>query len=145
MPPKLHTVVMLNMGSILSLPDFFTSASDPIPGAHILPDRCHIHLIDSHRPYNLDNLFATSSINDRLHIWDDGEVEERLGKEEKAYTALEFLDDDSSEDESEEDEANDVESGDEGSQEGSRKKRRRSREGVSKAWQDRCVCVCACV
>lgn len=94
-------------------------------------------MIDSHRPYNLDNLFATSTINDRLYIWDDGEVEERLGREEKAYTALEFLDEDSSEDESEEEEeASEVESGGEGSQDGSRrKKRRRSREGVGLAEQ----------
>lgn len=120
------------MGSILSLPDFFTSASDPMPGAHILPDHCHIHLIDSHRPYNLDNLFATSTINDRLHVWDDGEVEERLGKQEKAYSALEFLDEESSEDESEDEESHSEEEGgddEEGNQ--PRKRRRKEGQGVS--------------
>jgi cell division control protein 45 len=125
---------MLNMGSILSLPDFFTSALDPMPNAHILPTRCHIHLIDSHRPYNLDNLFATSTINERLHVWDDGEVEERLGREEKAYSALEFLDEYSSEEESEDDEE-DQDDEEEGDEDGPRKRTKRSSEGVSvKHW-----------
>lgn len=100
-----------------------------MPGAHILPEHCHIHLIDSHRPYNLDNLFATSRINDRLHVWDDGEVEERLGREEKAYSALEFLDEDSSEEESEEED--DSQSEGDGEQDGPRKRVKRSDEGVS--------------
>jgi cell division control protein 45 len=116
------------MGSILSLPDFFTSASDPVPGAHILPDHCHIHLIDSHRPYNLDNLFATSSINNRLHVWDDGEIEERLGKQEKAYTALEFLDEESSSEDESEDEENASED-DEERGEGDEPRKRRRKEG----------------
>jgi cell division control protein 45 len=119
---------MLNMGSILSLPDYFTSASDPMPGAHILPDHCHIHLIDSHRPYNLDNLFATSTINDRLHVWDDGEIEERLGKQEKAYTALEFLDEEISDDESEDEESQSEEDDGE-EEEGGQPRKRRRKEG----------------
>ena len=128
------------MGSILSLPDFFTSASDPMPGAHILPDHCHIHLIDSHRPYNLDNLFATSRINDRLQVWDDGEVEERLGREEKAYTALEFLDEEESSEEEESEEEEEEEEGEEeeeshgeDGEEGERPKKRArsSKQGVS--------------
>lgn len=41
---------------------------------------------------------------DRIYVWDDGEIEERLGREEKAYTALEFIDDMSSSDEDSEDE-----------------------------------------
>lgn len=122
---------MLNMGSILSLPDFFTSASDPMPDAHILPDHCHIHLIDSHRPYNLDNLFATSRINDRLHVWDDGEIEERLGREEKAYSSLEFLDEDSSSSEEESEEEEDSQSEREGEEDGPRKRVKLSKQGVS--------------
>ena len=124
---------MLNMGSILSIPDFFTSAADPMPDALVLPDGCHIHLIDSHRPYNLDNLFATSRINERLHVWDDGEVEERLGREEKAYSALEFLDEDGSDEESSEDEDGSSNGDRDGDEDGSRKRRRRSGEGVSGA------------
>lgn len=120
------------------MPNFFTSSSDPMPGAHILPDNCHIHLIDSHRPYNLDNLFATSRINDRLHVWDDYEIEERLGKEAASYAALEFLDEDesSSEEESEEEEE-EGEEGEDGNferEEGDSRSRKRQRkiEGVSK-------------
>ncbi|UZJ54734.1 hypothetical protein CBS101457_004054 [Exobasidium rhododendri] len=128
---SLHTIIMLNLGSILSLPDFFTSAADPMPGAHILPDHCHVHLIDSHRPYNLDNLFATSRINDRLHVWDDGEVQERLGREEKAYSALEFLDDDSSEEESDGEQDGHSTEG-EGEEDGPRKRVKRFNEEVSK-------------
>jgi cell division control protein 45 len=124
---------MLNIGSILSIPDFFTSAMNPMPGAHILPNQCHIHLIDSHRPYNLDNLFATSTINDRLHVWDDGEVEERLGRENSAYSALEFLDEDSSSEESSsEEEEEESQSEGEGSQDGPRKRVKRNKEGVSR-------------
>lgn len=122
---------MINLGSILSLPNFFTSASDPMPDAHILPDNCYIHLIDSHRPYNLDNLFATSRVNDRTYVWDDGEVEERLGKENQSYSALEFHDDEESSSEEESEEEEEIES--EIDEDGIRrpKKRRRKDEGVS--------------
>jgi len=62
-------------------------------------------------------------------VWDDGEVEERLGREEKAYSALEFLDEDSSEEESEEED--DSQSEGDGEQDGPRKRVKRSDEGVS--------------
>ncbi|WFD25768.1 DNA replication initiation factor cdc45 [Malassezia nana] len=76
---ELHTLVFINLGSLLSLPT-------TIP----LPPHCSLHVIDSHRPWNLDNLFATSQINDRIFIWDDGEIEERLQREKEAYEHLEF-------------------------------------------------------
>lgn len=104
-----------------------------MPDAHILPDNCHIHLIDSHRPYNLDNLFATSRINDRLHVWDDFEIEERLGKEEKSYSALEFYDEDESSSEEESEEEDEEEGNSEQDEAGASRPRKRPRkkEGVS--------------
>lgn len=98
---QLHTIIMLNLGSLLSLPNYFTTANNPAPEAYVLPPTCSIHLIDSHRPYNLDNLFATSELMERIFVWDDGEIEERLGREEKAFAALEFIDEMSSDDEDE--------------------------------------------
>ena len=100
----LQTIIMLNLGSLLSLPNYFTTPNNPMPNAYILPKSCSVHLIDSHRPYNLDNLFATSEMMDQIFVWDDGEIEERLGREEKAYTALEFIDDMSSSEEEEDSE-----------------------------------------
>lgn len=102
----LHTVIMLNLGSLISLPNYFTTANNPSPDSFVLPPGCSVHLIDSHRPYNLDNLFATSEMMERIYVWDDGEIEERLGREEKAYAALEFIDEMSSD---EEDESSDEE------------------------------------
>lgn len=65
-------------------------------------------MLDSHRPWNLDNLFATSQINDRIFIWDDGEIDERLHREQEAYEQLEFdIDSDSESDTSEGDDEED--------------------------------------
>lgn len=98
---QLHTLLLINLGSVLSLPTYLD-----------LPPHCTAHILDSHRPWNLDNLFATGTITEKIWIWDDGDVTERLGAEQKAYEALEFelesgsedSESDVSEDESEEDE-----------------------------------------
>lgn len=88
---QLHTLVFLNLGSLM-----------PLPTSVPLPPNCTLHVLDSHRPWNLSNLFATSQINDHIYIWDDGEVEERLGREREAYEMLEFdVDSDSEEEDSE--------------------------------------------
>lgn len=76
---ELHTLVFLNLGSLLPL-------DETVP----LPPHCTLHVIDSHRPWNLGNLFATSQINDRIWVWDDGDIEQRLGMEREAYETLEF-------------------------------------------------------
>ncbi|WFD33315.1 RSC chromatin remodeling complex ATPase component [Malassezia cuniculi] len=75
---ELHTLVFVNLGSIISL-----------PGAIPLPPHCTLHVLDSHRPWNLDNLFATSQLSERIWIWDDGEIQ-RLENEKEAYEMLEF-------------------------------------------------------
>lgn len=116
-PKQLHSLLFINLGSILSLPNYFESSSDPSPedsGAHPLPDHCTVHVIDSHRPWNLDNLFASSTIlQNQIWIWDDGEVQERLQLEQEAYSELEFDRGDESESESDSEDESESESGSE--------------------------------
>lgn len=115
------------------MPNYFTTSSNPDPDseAHILPPLCTIHLIDSHRPYNLDNLFATSELVEKICVWDDGEIEERLGKEAKAYAELEFYDDEGSDSDSEVESETDVSEEEEGEDEEGRgrPKRKRAEDG----------------
>lgn len=89
---ELHTLVFVNLGSIMSLPS-------AIP----LPPYCTLHVLDAHRPWNLDNLFATTDLSERIWIWDDGEIQ-RLGNEREAYEMLEFDVESDSDSEQEEDE-----------------------------------------
>lgn len=94
--------MFLNLGSLM-----------PLPTSIPLPPNCTLHVLDAHRPWNLSNLFATSQANDHIYIWDDGEVEERLGREREAYEMLEFdVDSDSDEDEDDDEEDHDPEHGD---------------------------------
>ena len=48
----MHTLILISLGSLLPIASYFP-----------LESGCHIHLIDAHRPYNLDNLFGTG-VND---------------------------------------------------------------------------------
>ena len=114
---ELHTLVFINLGSLMSLP---TS----VP----LPPYCTLHVLDMHRPWNLDNLFATSQINDQVWVWDDGEILERMHKEREAYEALEFdVDSDSDEDEDEDEEDGADDEGAEGDESGAEQTRTRPR------------------
>ncbi|KAN0061497.1 DNA replication initiation factor cdc45 [Thecaphora frezii] len=103
--PHVRSIVMLNLGSVLSIPT-------TVP----LPPQCTLHVIDSHRPWNLENLFATTDINQRVWIWDDGEIETKLarsGGEKDAFERLEFDDDaDSSSDDDGDDRSQDGSSDD---------------------------------
>jgi hypothetical protein len=49
---QIHTLILLSLGSLLPLSSYFpfssTSQQKPL----------HIHIVDSHRPYNLQNLFG---------------------------------------------------------------------------------------
>lgn len=125
---------MLNLGSLLSLPSYF--GPDTLP----LPSTTHIHLVDSHRPWNLDNLFATTELMDRIWVWDDGDIVSKMQREKEAYEALEFEVDSDEEDEDEEEEEDGSESEDgSGSEDGdsvagtssspTRRKRKRSGRG----------------
>lgn len=51
---QITTLILLSLGSLLPLSTYFP-----------LPSSLHIHLLDSHRPYNLTNLFGPA-VNDGL-------------------------------------------------------------------------------
>ncbi|EST08104.1 CDC45 family [Kalmanozyma brasiliensis GHG001] len=90
-----RSVIFINLGAVLSLPTTFN-----------IPASCTIHVIDSHRPWNLENLFATSHANDRVWCWDDGEIATKLcrqGGERDAFEKLEFDVESDSEEDSDDD------------------------------------------
>lgn len=126
-----RSVIFINLGAVLSLPTTFN-----------IPSSCTIHVIDSHRPWNLENLFATSHANDRVWCWDDGEIASKLsrqGGERDAFEKLEFDLDSDSEDDSDasssssSDSDSDSDSGSEaeGGEGGKRKRSRSSRSPTS--------------
>ncbi|CBQ69633.1 probable TSD2 protein, required for DNA replication [Sporisorium reilianum SRZ2] len=90
-----RSVICINLGAVLSLPTTFS-----------VPPSCTVHVIDSHRPWNLENLFATGWANDRVWCWDDGEIASKLcrqGGERDAFEKLEFDVESDSEDDSDSD------------------------------------------
>lgn len=74
---QLRTIVLLNLGSLVDLSEYFA-----------LPEQATLHVIDSHRPYNLDNLFSAHPEAERIILWDDGDAEEDMKEERSAYEAL---------------------------------------------------------
>lgn len=101
-PPQ--TLVLLSLGSLLPLGSYFpihTFSSSPDGDTSSSP--CHIHLIDSHRPYNLDNLFGPAVIDGlgaggsvergdtaRVWVWQDGqEMGRQMEGVRASYEALE--------------------------------------------------------
>ena len=89
---QIHTLILLSLGSLLPLAEYFK-----------LPKGCHLHIIDSHRPWNLANLFGLeldidteededdgeeNSQGGRLWVWGDGN-EQELGEVKKSWEALE--------------------------------------------------------
>ncbi|KAK4686203.1 cell division control protein 45, partial [Tremellales sp. Uapishka_1] len=94
---ELHTLILLSLGSLLPLSDYFT-----------LPKGCDLHIIDSHRPWNLQNLFGldlddSGEGEGRIWVWGDGD-ENTLGGVKKSWEALEYMDSDSEDDSDEEEE-----------------------------------------
>ncbi|CAH7683463.1 CDC45 family [Phakopsora pachyrhizi] len=100
-------VILLNLGAQVDMMDFFE-----------LPPGVRLHIIDSHRPYSLENLFQSSSDwagedqeeaedSSEVIVWDDGHVDDNLQAEKDAFQALRYIperDSQGSEDESSEDE-----------------------------------------
>lgn len=86
--PKIHTLILLSLGSLLTLTDFFN-----------LPKKIHLHVIDSHRPWNLGNLFDIDlddeddeDAHGKVWIWGDGdEFSENMDQLRKSFEALQFL------------------------------------------------------
>ncbi|KAJ8093268.1 DNA replication initiation factor cdc45 [Marasmius tenuissimus] len=108
---ELHSLLLINMGSILDLP------SEEWFGEFQL--KTTVHIIDSARPQNLSSLFGGGPNGERIIVWDDGGVE-KLSEEKKAWEALAFepepdsdeeeeSDYDSPEEEDQEDEGEDYE------------------------------------
>ncbi|KAI0302062.1 CDC45 family [Russula brevipes] len=113
---ELHTLILLNIGSILDLPssEWFGD----------FPPKVHVHVIDSGRPQNLSSLFGEVEGAERIIVWDDGGAE-HLDEERRAWETLnndpEPDSDESSDDGSSEDMPED--SAGEGVQSPSRKRR----------------------
>ncbi|OAV96836.1 hypothetical protein, variant [Puccinia triticina 1-1 BBBD Race 1] len=99
-------VLLLNLGGQVNLWEFFN-----------LPSRVRLHVIDSHRPYALENVFQSGidSLNEdedpeeapEIVVWDDGHVNEDLQEEKNAFEAIRYMpesDSDNSDEDSSEDE-----------------------------------------
>ncbi|WRT69512.1 uncharacterized protein IL334_006498 [Kwoniella shivajii] len=111
---ELHTLILLSLGSLLTLSSYFE-----------IPPNCHLHIIDSHRPWNLQNLFGLDidtgdengeSSEGRIWVWGDGdEFSEVMDNVKKSWEALEYepSDSGSSDDESEDDDSDEAEEDDE--------------------------------
>jgi cell division control protein 45 len=76
---QLHTLILLNIGSILDLPssEWFGD----------FPPKVHVHVIDSGRPQNLSSLFGEVEGAERIIVWDDGGAE-HLDEERRAWETL---------------------------------------------------------
>ncbi|KAK6908892.1 hypothetical protein I203_102898 [Kwoniella mangroviensis CBS 8507] len=105
---ELHTLILLSLGSLLTLSSYFK-----------LPSSCHLHIIDSHRPWNLQNLFGIDidisedpeSSEGKIWVWGDGdEFSEVMDNVKKSWEALEYepSDSGSSDDGSDEDESDET-------------------------------------
>lgn len=70
-------MVLLNLGSLVDLAQYFN-----------LSPQTTLHVIDSHRPCNLDNLFSAMPDAERVVVWDDGDVDEDMREEKLAFEAL---------------------------------------------------------
>ncbi|KAG5440570.1 hypothetical protein PCK2_000395 [Pneumocystis canis] len=75
---QLRFLILLNCGALIDLSQYLT------PQDHV-----SVYVIDSHRPWNLDNAFADSNI----FVFDDGDIEEKLYEERKAYDTLAEMND----------------------------------------------------
>lgn len=79
LPTQLHTLILLNIGGLLELasPDWFGSFNEKL----------NVHVIDSLRPLNLENLFMADEQGERIILWDDGGAQ-KLQEEAKSWEAL---------------------------------------------------------
>jgi len=73
----LRTVILINLGSLVDLAEYFA-----------LPQLATLHVIDSHRPWNLNNVFASGPDAEQITVWDDGDVTEDMQEERLAFEAI---------------------------------------------------------
>lgn len=76
----LRSIIYLNLGSLLDLVEDIE-----------LPPRVMLHVLDSHRPYNLGNLFASGPQAEQIQVWDDGDIGNELAEERKAFEAIQVI------------------------------------------------------
>ena len=103
----LKFVIMLGCGSQVDVMDYL----DPPPREDV-----NVYIIDSHRPWNLDNALSDTNI----FAWDDGDIEDDMGDVRMAYVNLHTEGGDEDEEgdtEAEEDEEKDEEEKKEGLEE----------------------------
>ncbi|OLL23973.1 Cell division control protein 45 [Neolecta irregularis DAH-3] len=81
---ELKFIFMINCGALIDLVGYL----QPRQGLTI-------YVIDSHRPWNLDNLFVEGEVV----VWDDGEIEMDMKEEKEAYIELSEMPEVSSDDE----------------------------------------------
>lgn len=74
--PQLHTLILINMGGSVDLSD------DEWLGD--FDYKVNIHVIDSNRPLDLNNLFLGGESGSRILIWDDGDAD-KLIEEKKSW------------------------------------------------------------
>ncbi|KAJ1531244.1 hypothetical protein HK405_001400, partial [Cladochytrium tenue] len=86
---SLRCIVLINCGSMVAVEEVLSLPADGSVLAFIL---------DSHRPFNLDNLYKTA----KVVILDDGEAEE-MQEIQEAFQTVEFPDDDEDDENSEQD------------------------------------------
>ncbi|KAI0273656.1 CDC45-like protein [Gloeopeniophorella convolvens] len=118
--PELHTLILLNIGSILDLPsaEWFGD----------FPPKVHVHVIDSGRPQNLSSLFGAGDSGERIIVWDDGGAE-NLEEEQRAWVTLAYEPEPDSDESSDDDLPEDMSEGSGGEDEdgdGSPSRKRRS-------------------
>lgn len=79
---QLHTLILLSLGSLLPISSHFLGRLNPT---------VHVHVLDSHRPWNLENLFGGGvEGRERVWVWGDDDVGRRaLEGERRAFEALE--------------------------------------------------------
>ncbi|KAI0810937.1 CDC45-like protein [Irpex lacteus] len=88
----LHTLILINMGAMYDLTkdDWFAPFNTNL----------HVHVIDSSRPLNLENIFMEQDVGERIVIWDDGGVE-KLTEERRAYNVITYEPEPASDEDSE--------------------------------------------
>ena len=114
---NINSIILVGFGSYIDIETFLeidpqeyvmdTSHNNSLIQEHENTTyRRHIYVLDSHRPWNLDNLFGS----DIVQCFDDGTVEDTLGEQKEAYfklIELEAASEENGDDKSDEEESTD--------------------------------------
>ncbi|KAI8323406.1 CDC45-like protein [Martensiomyces pterosporus] len=91
---QIKSVVLINCGAQVDIQDYIT-----------LRDDLAVLVVDSHRPFNLYNVYW----NEQVMCFDDGDVETNMGELRRAFEDIEFGNDDSDDDDSDGGDGGDLE------------------------------------